>query len=255
MMRRGKGSSRLTNDGKHRTVLLSEISVCLFMLLRFRACAYWPSQGKKRARALAQQAGSASTNVPHRQHGRPDTPAETQEDHPDEETPKLSPTFVLFSKSVLQNLTFSPSSLSSQDPKSAYIDQFVMPPNPFAAPYSTYHSFAEFTFLAAQDQEMRLSSSSHQDQHHQAMPLQHTAMRERYKSHSPEVSLHVPYGSSVLPEPFLSGPLVQDGEAARMIYCMCCRAVLEAFGQCQNPCRSAAIKVLRLNNTDLHPLE
>jgi len=88
--------------------------------------------------------------------------------------------FVLFSTSVLQNLTFSPSSLSSQDPESAYIAQFVMPPNTFAAPYSKYHSFAEFPFLAAQDQEMHLSSSSHQDQHHQAMPLQHTAMPERY---------------------------------------------------------------------------
>ncbi len=36
MMRRGKGISRLTNDGKHGTVLLSEISVCFFMLLRFK---------------------------------------------------------------------------------------------------------------------------------------------------------------------------------------------------------------------------
>jgi len=161
--------------------------------------------------------------------------------------------FVLFSKSVLQNLAFSPSSLSSQDPESAYIAQFVMPPNTFAAPYSTYHSFAEFPFLAAQDQEMHLSSSSHQDQHHQAMPLQHTAMRERYKSYSPEVSLHVPYGSSVLPEPYLSGPVVQNGEAVHKICCMSRRAVLEVFADCQNPCMSTAIKVLRLNCTNVHP--
>ncbi len=184
--------------------------------------------------------------------------AETQEDHPeedhpDEEMPKLSPTFVLLSKSTLQNLKSPPSSLSLKDPESsAYSDQFIMPPNTFAMPYSTYQSSAEFPFLSAQDQEMHLSSYSHQDQHHQAMPLQYTAMRERYNSHGPDVSLHVPYASSVLPEPSLSHPIVQDGEAARMICCMSCRAVLEVFGQCQNPCRSAAIKVLRVNNTGLY---
>ncbi len=201
---------------------------------------------------LAQQAGSAFTSVPHRQHGRPDTPAETQ-GHPDEETPKLSQTFVLLSKSALQNLTFSPSSLSIKDPESsAYSDQFIMPPNTFATPYSTYHSLAEFPFLSAQDQEMHMLSSSHQDQHHQAMPLQYTAMREQYNSHGPEVSLHVPYASSVLPEPSLSVPIVRDREAADMICCVSCRVVLEVFGQCQNPCRSATIKVLRLNDTGLY---
>ncbi len=85
------------------------------------------------------------------------------------------------------------------------------------------------------------------------MPLQYTAMRERYNSHGPEVLLHVPYASSVLLEHSISGPVVEDGEAARMICCMSCRAVREVFGQCQNPCRSAAIEVLRLNNTGLHP--
>jgi len=153
-------------------------------------------------------------------------------------------------------LTFSPSSLSRTDPESsAYSNQFVMPPNTFAAPYSTYHSFAEFPFLSGQDQEMHLSSSLHQDQHHQAMPLQYTGMRERYNSLGPEVSLHVPYGSVVLPDPSLSGPIVRDGGAARLICCISCRAVLEVFSPNQNPCRSAAIKVLRLNNTDLHSLE
>ncbi len=128
-----------------------------------------------------------------------------------------------------------------------------MPPNTFATPYSTYQSFVECPFLLAQDQEMRLPSSSHQDQPHQAMPLQYTALRERYNSLDPEVSLQVPYGSSVLPEPFLSGPVVQDVEAARIICGMSYRVVLEVFGQCQNPCRSAAIKVLRLNNTGVYP--
>jgi len=36
--RSGKGRSRPTNDGKDGTVLLSGISVCLFILLRFKAC-------------------------------------------------------------------------------------------------------------------------------------------------------------------------------------------------------------------------
>jgi len=152
-------------------------------------------------------------------------------------------------------LTFSTSSLSMKDPESsAYSNQFIMPQNTFATPYSTYQSSAEFPFLSAQDQEMHLSSSSHQDQHHQAMLLQYTAMRERYNSHGPDVSLHVPYASSILPEPSLSRPVAQDGETARMIYCINCRAVLKVFGQCQNPCRSATIKVLRLNNTGLYPL-
>ncbi len=127
-----------------------------------------------------------------------------------------------------------------------------MPPNTFARPYWTYQSFEEHPFLLAQDQEIYLPSSSYQDQPHQAMPLQYTALRERYNSLGPEVSLQVPYSSSVLPEPFLSVPVVEDVEAARMICGMSCRAVPEVFGQYQNPCRSAAIKVLRLNNIDLH---
>jgi len=150
-------------------------------------------------------------------------------------------------------LTFSSSSLSLKDPESSvYSDQFTMAPNTIATPYSTYQTFAEFPFLSAQDQEMHLSSSSHQDQHHQTMPLQYTALRDRYNSPGPEVLLQVPYGSSVLPKPFLSSPVVQDVEAACMICGISCRAVLEVFGQCQNPCRSAAIKVLCLNNTGLH---
>jgi len=160
----------------------------------------------------------------------------------------------LFSKSVLQNLTFSPSSPPMKDPESsAYSDQFIMPPNTIATPYSTYQSFAEFPYLSAQDQEKHLSSSSHQDQHHQTMPLQYTAMRERYNSHGSEISQHVPCGSLVLPEPSLSGPVVRNGEAAGMICCINCRAVLEVFGQCQNPCSSATIEVLRLNDTGLYP--
>jgi len=136
---------------------------------------------------------------------------------------------------------------------SAHSDEFTMAPNTIATPYSTYQTFAEFPFLSAQDQEMHLSSCSLENQHYQTMPLQYTALRERYNSLGPEVSLQVPYGSSVLPEPFLSGPVVQGVEAARIICGMSCRTVLEMFGRCQNPCRSAAIKVLRLNNTGVLP--
>ncbi len=99
---------------------------------------------------------------------------------------------------------------------------------------------------------MHLSSSLYQDQPYQAISLQYAAMRERYTSYSPEVALQVPYGSSVLLEPSLSGPVVQDREGARIKYCMNCRAILEVFGQCQNPYRSTTVKVLRLNNTDLY---
>lgn len=188
---------------------------------------------KVRGRVLVQQASSTSTNIPQRQHGHSDTSAHTQEDHLDRKTLIFSQTFVLFSKSELQNLKFLPSSHSLKDPESsAYSDQFIMPPNT----------------LSAQDQGTHLLSSLRQDQHHQAILLQYIPKREQYNSYGPEFLLHMRYGSSILPDPSLPGPIVQDREAAPIIYCIGCRAVLKVLGHCQNSCRSAAIKVLRSNN-------
>ncbi len=92
-MTSSKGSSKLMNDGKDKTVLLSRISVG-YICYYNKACAFWPSLGKRRSRELAKQGTSTSKKHVQRQYERPDTPLETQQDHLDEETPDLSSTFV-----------------------------------------------------------------------------------------------------------------------------------------------------------------
>ncbi len=82
---------------------------------------------------------------------------------------------------------------------------------------------------------------------------QYTASRERYNSPGLEVSLQVPFGSSMAAESSLSAPVVQEGEAVRMVCCVSCRAILEMLSHGRNPYRSAAIKVLRFNFIDIHP--
>ena len=104
-----------------------------------------------------------------------------------------------------------------------------MSPHIFATPYSAYQSFPECQLLPAQEQELHLQSSSHQDQYHQALPHQYTGLRERYNSLGPGISLQVPYGTSVLPEPFLSGHVVRQGEAVSIISY---RTMLEVFAHC-----------------------